>query len=282
MSTIHSVEATILHIAQYEGEQCIIRLVAPEIAKTAKPGSFIHIQCDPLLPLRRPISIMMTDPSAGTVDILFKIVGQGTTLLSKRQQGEVVSILGPIGNGFTIQPNTDGILIGGGVGMPPMVFLSLAMQQQNLHAKVFLGSEVAFPFRPTPSMLLNHSGVDVTATMPLLDERNIYCRLASNHDMPGVYQGWVTDLARDYLHGLGAARDNVVVYACGPLPMLQATFALAQEFALPCQVSLEEYMACGVGGCAGCVVKVREGESEHMRRVCVDGPVFDAYQVWYD
>ncbi len=117
--------------------------------------------------------------------------------------------------------------------------------------------------------------------MPLLEEWGIASRLASRADYPGCFDGFVTELAKKWLQSLSdAALAEVEIFACGPTPMLQATARLAGQFALPCQVSLEEFMACAVGGCAGCTVSVQTPEGSAMKRVCVDGPVFDAYSVF--
>jgi dihydroorotate dehydrogenase electron transfer subunit len=121
----------------------------------------------------------------------------------------------------------------------------------------------------------------VIAAMPLLDDWGVPNRLASLQGYPGCFQGYVTDLARHWLGALDErARAEVEVFACGPHPMLEAVAALARELDLPCQVSLEEFMACAVGGCAGCVVEVQTADGPAMKRVCVDGPVFDARQVF--
>lgn len=117
--------------------------------------------------------------------------------------------------------------------------------------------------------------------MPLLDDWNIPSRLASLQGYAGTYEGYVTDLARHWLKSLSKEQLNEVeIYSCGPHPMLEAVAKLAKEFNLPCQVSLEEFMACAVGGCAGCVVEVQTEQGPAMKRVCVDGPVFDAYTVF--
>lgn len=121
----------------------------------------------------------------------------------------------------------------------------------------------------------------IIASMPLLDEWNIASRLASLQGYAGTYEGYVTDLARHWLKALtDEQRNEVEIYSCGPHPMLEAVAKLAKEFDLPCQVSLEEFMACAVGGCAGCVVKVQTESGPAMKRVCVDGPVFDAYSIF--
>jgi dihydroorotate dehydrogenase electron transfer subunit len=117
--------------------------------------------------------------------------------------------------------------------------------------------------------------------MPLLEEWGVTNRLASLQDFAGCYHGYVTDLARLWLDSLdNSTHSKIEVFACGPHPMLEAVAKLCQEYDLPCQISLEEYMACGVGGCAGCVVEVTEEQVPAMRRVCVDGPVFDAKSIF--
>jgi len=119
------------------------------------------------------------------------------------------------------------------------------------------------------------------ACMPLLEEWGVPSRLASCADFPGCYAGFVTALADEWLASLGPAElGEVEIFACGPTPMLKASAELARRHRLPCQVSLEEFMACAVGGCAGCTVEVRTPEGPAMKRVCVDGPVFDAHSVF--
>jgi len=280
--TIFLEEAEILSHKAFEGDQYLMRVQAPECASHAQPGSFAHLQCHPQQPLRRPISIMRVSPKEGWVDLLYKRVGRGTGLLAERQPGERISLLGPIGNPFQVSRPRP-LLIGGGVGMPPMVFLAESLRTNKaIKPFVILGSEVPFPFTPEPSKILVPGlPAAVIAAMPLLDQWHIPSRLASLQGFAGCHQGYVTDLARCWLESLDEeARAEVEIFSCGPHPMLEAVAQLASEFDLPCQVSLEEFMACGVGGCAGCVVPVETGEGTAMRRVCVDGPVFDARQVF--
>jgi len=117
--------------------------------------------------------------------------------------------------------------------------------------------------------------------MPILEEWNIACGLTSLQGFKDIYKGYVTDLAKEYLDTLSKEDlSQVEVFSCGPQPMLEAVAKLARDYNLPCQVSLEEYMACAVGGCAGCVVEVKTDDGPAMRRVCVDGPVFDAQSVF--
>ncbi|MCZ6895875.1 MAG: dihydroorotate dehydrogenase electron transfer subunit, partial [Gammaproteobacteria bacterium] len=140
--------------------------------------------------------------------------------------------------------------------------------------------EIPFPFRPRPSQIIAGGIPDgVIAAMPLLDDWGIASRLASRQAYPGCYDGFVTDLARAWIENTGVERGGIEIFACGPTPMLRAVAALAREFALPCEISLEEFMACAVGGCAGCTVRINTLEGPAMKRVCVDGPVFDAATV---
>jgi dihydroorotate dehydrogenase electron transfer subunit len=227
---------------------------------------------------------MRADAQHGWVEFLYKAVGQGTRLLAQRMPGEMISILGPIGQPFQLDPvYPRPLLLGGGVGIPPMVFLADTLRQDS-HFKplVLMGSEVPFPFRQRPSQFLIPGLPEgVIGAMPLLEDWKIPSRLASLQGYPGCFEGFITDLARHWLQTLAPDQQReIALYACGPHPMLEATAKLAREFNLPCQVSLEEFMACAVGGCAGCVVEVQTAQGPAMKRVCVDGPVFDARAVF--
>ncbi|HEY5790455.1 MAG TPA: dihydroorotate dehydrogenase electron transfer subunit [Gammaproteobacteria bacterium] len=267
----------------HPGAQYVLRVAAPRAAATARPGSFAHVQCDPELPMRRPLSIMRAEAEAGWLEFLYKAVGHGTARLARRQPGETLDLLAPIGRPFTLDPaRPRGLLLGGGVGLPPMVFLAERMRlQAGSMPVVFLGSEIPFPFPARPSQLLLPGMPDgAIGCMPLLDDWGVPCRLASRQGYPGCHDGYVTDLARHWLDALApASRAEVTLYACGPEPMLAAAAALARDYALPGQLSLEEYMACAVGGCAGCVVEIATPAGVAMKRVCVDGPVFAADSV---
>ena len=280
--TIFLEDATVLAHEACAGEQFVLRLACPACAARAQPGQFAHLTCDPALPMRRPISIMRASPAEGWVDFLYKAVGRGTRLLARRAVGEVVSVLGPIGEPFRVGARRP-LLIGGGVGMPPMIFLADRLRAvPGCSPLVVLGSEVPFPFAPRPSQILV-PGVPpgVIGCMPLLDDWGIASRLASRQGYPGCFDGYVTELAHAWLSALDdAERGAVEVFACGPHPMLEAVVRLARRHGLPCQVSLEEYMACGVGGCAGCAVLIETPTGPAMKRVCVDGPVFDGYQAF--
>jgi dihydroorotate dehydrogenase electron transfer subunit len=283
--TLYVEDAKLVSTESFPGDQFVQRLEAPMCASRATPGSFVHVQCDPSIPMRRPLSIMRASTDDGWIEILFKTVGEGLAALGRKEPGDRLSIIGPIGHGFAPQHGrTRHVLIGGGVGIPPMVFLAEQLQRAMAaeDTLVFMGSELPFPFALRNSVTpLDGLPADVVATMPLLDDKGIACRLASMAGFGGCYRGYVTDLTRQYLETLGSSQlEQTALYACGPTPMLAAVAALAREFQLPCQVSLEEFMACGVGGCAGCTVPYRDEDGPAMKRVCVDGPVFDAGTVF--
>jgi dihydroorotate dehydrogenase electron transfer subunit len=296
--TIFLEQARVLSQLAYDAEQFVLRLAAPKCAAHAAPGSFVHISCDASIPMRRPLSIMRAAASAGWIELLYKVAGAGLHALAARKVGDEVSVLGPIGRPFlphAERPRT--LLLGGGVGIPPMVFLAERLGAQNRDPGapartagtraawkplVLMGSEVPFPFRTRPSkIILAGMPAGTLACMPLLEEWGIPSRLASCSDFPGCFSGFVTELADVWLSSLGSSElAEVEIFSCGPTPMLAASAALARRYGVPCQVSLEEFMACAVGGCAGCTVAVHTPDGPAMKRVCVDGPVFDAYTVF--
>jgi len=285
-NTINLEQATVLSHQSFAGDQFIIRLHSPEIAKDAQPGNFVHLRCDDSLLMRRPMSIMRADADKGWIDILYKAHGLGTSLMTRRQAGEQISTLGPIGVPFRLAGYRKyPLLIGGGVGIPPMVYLAEHMKKTAPASSplVLVGSEVPFPFNAVPSrIMIDGMPEGVIATMPLMEDWGIACRLASLQGYSGCFQGYVTDLARAWLSRPGRDLGEVEIYSCGPTPMLKAVARLANEFKLPCQVSLEEHMACATGGCAGCAVQVQTDTGKAMKRVCVDGPVFEASTVFTD
>lgn len=284
--TIFLEDAEVLAQESFAANQFVLKLKAPRCAAAATPGSFVHLSCDESLPMRRPLSIMRADARSGTIEVLYKVVGQGLQLLGQQRAGNRISSLGPIGNGFVPHPERPRtLLVGGGVGIPPMVFLAETLLERSdarWQPLVLMGSEVPFPFRARPSTILVPGIPDgAIAAMPLLDEWGVPSRLASLAGYPGCFDGYVTDLAAAWLGSLErAALDQVEMFACGPTVMLKAVAALARRFDIPCQVSLEEFMACAVGGCAGCAVRVETPQGPAMKRVCVDGPVFEAGAVF--
>jgi dihydroorotate dehydrogenase electron transfer subunit len=277
-------DARILSQRAWPGQQFVLRVQAPRAARKALPGTFAHIACDPSVPMRRPLSIMRAAPREGWLEFLYKPKGHGLEMLARRQPGELLSVLAPIGHGFAVDPKRPRLLaLGGGVGIPPMIFLAEQVRaERRPRPLVLMGSEVPFPFELVESRL-EVPGASKTAThaVELLEEWAVPSRLASNAGLAGAHRGYITDLARDTLQAMtDAQRSETQVFACGPTPMLKAVAKLARDFDLPCQVALEEYMACGIGGCAGCTVLLQTPDGPAMKRVCVDGPVFDARHVY--
>lgn len=268
------------------GGHYLLRLTAPDIAERARPGQFVHLRCGPDLPMRRPLSILRATVRSGQIELLYKAVGVGTRQLATRVRGQTLSVLGPIGKPFSPDPTRPRVLaIGGGVGMPPMLFLAQTLRPPNpvpWQPLLLLGSEVAFPFQPRPSaMLVDGMPAGSIAALPLAEDWGVPSRLASGQGFPGCFDGHVTQLADAYLATLDAdALRQTQIVACGPTPMLRAAAAVSARYGLPAQLCLEEHMACGVGGCAGCVVELATPDGPAMARVCVDGPVFEAAAVY--
>ena len=284
--TIFLEQAGVIGHEAYPGEQYVLRLRAPRCAAAATPGSFVHVTCGPGMPMRRPLSIMRASATEGWIEVLYKVVGRGLAELALRKPGETLSCLGPIGKGFVAHAERPrALMIGGGVGIPPLVFFAetLALEhRRGWKPLLLMGSELPFPFR-TGTATISVAGMPpgTMACMPQLEDCGVPNRLASLAGIPGCHAGHVTDLARIWLASLAPAQlAEVELFACGPDAMLHAVAALARGHGLPCQVSLEENMACAVGGCAGCTVLVQTPDGPAMKRICVDGPVFDAATVF--
>ena len=278
--TLFVEDGEVLSKEAWPANQFIMRIRAPKCAAAARAGSFVHINCDTTLPMRRPLSIMRVVDDA--IEVLYKIVGEGLHLLAEKRPGDRLSVLGPIGQPFTPKaerPNA--LLIGGGVGIPPMVFLADVLRGDPWKPLAILGSEIPFPFELRQSRFETPWLDDkVNSAMPLLEDWGVPSRLTSLSEFEGCYRGFVTDLADRWLQGIDAEeRARTEIFACGPTPMLRAVAELAGRYDIPCQVSLEEFMACAVGGCAGCTVRINTPDGPAMKRVCVDGPVFDAATV---
>ena len=210
--TIYVEDGELIHSHSYAGEQYIMRIRAPKCAAAAKAGSFVHVRCDESLPMRRPLSIMRV--SDDWIEVLYKVVGEGLHLLARKVPGDVIEVLGPIGHPFTPSPeHPNSLLIGGGVGIPPMVFLAdtLRNDERRWNPLAILGSELPFPFAlqesslPTPWL-----DADINSAMPLLESWRVPSRLASLSDFSGCMRGYVTDMAEQWLASLGkrCARSN--------------------------------------------------------------------------
>lgn len=240
----------------------VVRLTfnAPKIASMARPGQFVMAQTssakDPLL--RRPFSIHQVT-SEGYLQILFKVLGRGTELLAQVRVGEQVSLLGPLGNGFTLGLPEAACLVGGGMGIAPMLFLATRFLQKSSKDSVAL---------KMPTVIL---GARTRAELePLVqDFQKLGVKvLAATDDGSFGHHGLVTDVLKKLnLSPLAS------VYCCGPHPMMAAIARLCQQEQRACQVSVETVMACGMGACLGCAVPLKAGGYAH---VCSDGPIFEA------
>lgn len=225
----------------------------PDIAQIAVPGQFMHIKVDGFM-LRRPISICRIDRKKGTLRFVFEIRGDGTKALSKLDEGDYIDIIAPLGKGFTTDTKAENIiLVGGGIGTPPM--LSLA-EIYNDRSVAIIG------FRNYKAIILENDFDELCSDV-------IVC----TDDGSAGEKGFVTEPLEKRIPGADA------VYACGPYAMLKKVAEICNKNNVFCEVSLEERMACGIGACLGCACRVRKDGTEQYLHVCKDGPVFNAKEV---
>ncbi len=237
------------------------------VAQTARPGQFVHIlpcartgesdgswSFDPLL--RRAFSVM--DVRGDEFDVLFRVEGRGTALLARANEGDWLDLIGPLGNGFSLhKARQSAVLVGGGVGVPPMVLTARTLKERGVDILMLLGAR---------------SAGDV-----LCEEHFSNLEIATDDGSRG-HCGRVGDLLELCLQ----SEPPDMVFACGPYPMLRAVAGLCAAKSVACEVSLEENMPCGIGVCNGCVVPMREphgGEYGRFRRICVDGPACDGQEI---
>lgn len=233
-------------------------LEAGRMAGEIRPGQFLHIKCGHSRLLRRPVSICTwsEDEPEDLVSIVFEVRGEGTEWLSRRKAGDKLDVLGPLGNGFDVRSEGRYVLVGGGIGVPPIV--ACGRSRENVAIVGFRSIDRVMP--------------------SLTDKLEDACKavyLCTDDGTLG-YHGYVDAQLRRVLE-----EDSgfTAVLACGPKPMLKNVVNAAAEFGVPCQVSMEERMACGVGACLGCAVQMKGGIMKH---VCKDGPVFDSREVDWD
>ena len=232
-----------------------------EIAAHAKAGQFVSVySADASKLLPRPISLCGIDGKAGTLRLVYRVTGEGTGTeeFSRLQKGDVVKILGPLGNGFTVEPGKKAFLIGGGIGVPPM--LQLAKDMKNAGVADF---QIVMGYRDANTFLMDE----------FKEQAETF--VATEDGSVGT-KGNVLDAIR------ANALMADVIYACGPTPMLRALKAYAAEQGMDCYISMEERMACGIGACLACVCN-STSKDEHSnvnnKRICKEGPVFDAKEV---
>lgn len=234
------------------------------LEKQARPGQFIMLEVSDIIGplLRRPLSIH--DTSAGRLELLYEVIGKGTTILSQRKPGEYLDIIGPLGNGFSIAKPQSSILVAGGMGVAPLVYLAKKMvirksgNQEIRNPLVLIGAK-------TKRHILCESE---------FKKLGYAVKVATDDGSRGL-NGRVSELLQNTLSTIDYRLSTI--YACGPHLMLKEVARIAQEHDIPAQVSLEAHMACGIGACLGCVVETKDG----YRRVCKDGPVFKAQELTY-
>ena len=230
----------------------------PDPAAAAKAGQFVHIKADGYT-LRRPISICEVDKENGTLRIVFEVRGSGTDKLSQLQVGDKMDMIAPLGNGFTIREvpaDKTVVVVGGGIGVPPM--LQTAKSFPDNRVKAVIG------FRSKDRVILENDLNRIGADVSVCTDDGSYGE-----------KGLVTfPLIEELEKG-----NTAMIYACGPTPMLKAIINTAKLYNIPCEVSLEQRMACGVGACVGCAVDINRGGRNFVLRVCKDGPVFKAEEV---
>lgn len=234
---------------------------APQIAKDAKPGQFLEIQVsetgEPFL--RRPISIFNLDRENGIVEFIFQVKGKGTELLALKQIGDMIDIMGPLGFGsFKVQEYNNVSIIGGGIGTYPLYELT-----KELKGKANLNVYLGFRDKSLVSCEKEFEAIGLNKLVVTTDD--------------GSYKekGFAIDFMKKDIE----EHKVDMIFACGPLPMLRAVREYAMKENIPCQISLEERMGCGIGACLGCAVKVISGKEPRYGHVCKEGPVFDAQNV---
>ena len=256
-------EQTVPIVANERDTDLYFRLVvrAPQIAPLVQPGQFAHVRILPLKTalLRRPFSIFQV--AGDTFSILYKTVGQGTAVLARMRPGEELSVLGPLGHGFTV-PSPGGetpLLVAGGYGMAALYLLAERSPQKGI---VFVGGRRRVDIlRATEFAAL---GWEVRAAT----------QDGSHGERGLVTQPLLAELRR------GAAGRKL--FACGPTPMLQAVGQLAEQFNVPAELSMDEHMCCGVGVCLACEIPVQSGDTWEYQRTCTEGPVFDARAIAWE
>ncbi len=232
-----------------------LTLLCPEIAAETQAGQFAHLRIEGFA-LRRPISICEANPDAGTIRLVFEVRGEGTAELARLNENSLADLIAPLGKGFTLlDPPQKAVLIGGGIGVPPLL---QAAKHYGANATAILG------FRSASAVILTEdfaaAGADV--------------RLCTDDGSMGQ-KGFVTTALEERLQ-MGKAD---LLCACGPAGMLRGVIALAEQYGLRCEVSLEERMGCGVGACLVCACRSVKDGREFYAHVCKDGPVFDAKEV---
>jgi dihydroorotate dehydrogenase electron transfer subunit len=251
---VKQIKATILSIIEAIPETYLIWLEAPEIAREAKPGQFVMVPCGDDTFLPRPFSINRVD--GGQMAILFKAVGKGTKWLSQQKKGQTLDIFGPLGNGFTINPDSQNLLlVGGGIGTAPLCFLADYAMEGGKKVTVIQGARSADCLIPISSPQRLFNGGAYPASLFVVN---------TTEDGSEGFKGLATALIKHYVNNIHQ------VFACGPAPMYRTMAQMPELKGKDVQLSLEIMMGCGTGVCYGCTIKTKNG----LKQVCKDGPVF--------
>ncbi len=237
----------------------VLTAEAPDIASCAKPGQFVHVACQKLL--RRPIGLMALH-HPGLIQLGIQIQGEGTAWLAERRPGDTLSVLGPLGSGFTLDGFDRIITVGGGTGVFPLYFVQQICQERGIESFAVCG------FRSRKESILRDE-------YEKLGCKTIFSSDAGDLDIPG-HAAKALEILLEQL----PVSPETAILTCGPRPMMQSVAKIAGQYGYPCEVSLEERMACGIGVCLVCACKVRsEQRPFDYKRCCVDGPVFPAEEV---
>lgn len=247
---------TVLENIALNADHRMLIVHAPKLAALAHPGQFAELSTDGATLLRKPISIAMADREKGTLTFVFRMIGKGTEYLGALELGSMLDIIGPLGNGFNLNCRK-ALLIGGGVGTPPLLYLASQLKKEGKEVAVVLGA------RDKADLLL----LDEFAKL------GIEPLCATDNGSCGVKGTVVTALTEK-----AALDSETKFYACGPWPMLKALASFAEEKGVKLEVLLEAYMGCGMGICVGCTVPTTEG----MKRVCKEGPAFNAKEILWN
>jgi len=261
MSKIVNENLTVTERIHLGSDIYLFRLAPFTRAGLIKPGQFVHIRIpESNIYFRRAFSVYDMEPENKTIEIMFKVFGRGTSLLSKLHKGDTLDVLGPLGNGFKLPSRSERItLIAGGIGMPPVYLLARKLIDKNYDKS---------------KLIFFYGGVTGADLVHMARIRRLGIKLvASTDDGSFGYRGFVTDAVRNETDFRG---NKCRIYACGPEGMLKAVERLATEFRIPGQLSLEAPMPCGIGICLGCVRPLAAGGHT---RVCRDGPVYDIGEV---
>lgn len=266
-----------------------LTLKTKNIAKAAKAGQFVSVYSNDrskLLP--RPISLCGIDRDEDTIRLVYRVTGEntGTEEFSKLVMGDRIRILGPLGNGFTVEPGKKAFLIGGGIGVPPMLQLAKDINSGVVQTTVAVDTNTQEKGQTEEKQINGHGKkiCDMNIIMGYRDENTFLLdefkeqadSFVATEDGSVGTKGNVIDAIKE--NGLEAD----VIYACGPMPMLRALKAYAMEHDMECYVSMEERMACGIGACLACVCKTKDKDAHsnvNNKRICKEGPVFNAKEV---